>query len=1149
MSLQLILGGSGSGKSYWLYTSLIREAMQHPQKKYLVIVPEQFTMQTQRELVKLHPAHGILNIDVLSFERLAHRVSEETGEDQRTVLTETGKNLLLRRVAARKKDQLQIMGNRLNQPGCLSEIKSLLSELMQYGISQQELEAMIELSGERPRLQYKLKDMQVLYQGFEELKQDRFITAEELLDIFCQAAPGSATLRGCEIVFDGFTGFTPVQQKALEVILRLAARVRVAVTLDGREHWSGRLQEHELFFLSKKTIRTLEELAQRTGTELEDPVILGEGSGRFAQSPGLAFLEHQLFRYGRRNVWKKASDPDISVHTALNPAAELRFAARTICRLTREQGIRYREIGIITGDLASYGNYVKKIFDEYGIPCFLDQTVQILQNPCLEFIRGAFGVIQYGFSYESVFRLLRTRYAGLTAEETDRLENYVLATGIRGKKSWKQEWTRRTARMSEEEPTVCEEYRNRLMKKLSPWLDMAEKKEAPLQEYAAALYELLVSCSVQEQLNVQAQQFAEQGQMERAKEYEQIFETIVDLLDEAAELLGDEIVSRKEFCEILEAGFAEARVGIIPPGIDEVHVGDMQRTRLNHIKVLFFLGVNDGWIPAREGKGGIVSEMEREFLQSAGVELAPTERENSYIQRFYLYLGMTKPSRRLYLSFCRCGSDGKGMRPSYLIHTVCRLFPDLVVTDEDAGGTALEQVASMRTGFSFLAEGLRRIRGEDRAVQSAQIREVFRQYVMREESRRQALELLDAAFLVADEKGLRSATARELYGEELVNSVTRLEQFASCAFAHFAAYGLELQERERFHVRSVDIGTVIHRALERFSEKLERSRYTWFDVPDEVRDRLMEASVEETVADYGEKLFFDSARNQHMIDRMKRILRRSVWALHQQVRAGSFVPRGFEVAFQAVEDLEAVNIALSGQEKMRLKGRIDRVDVCEDETAVYVKVVDYKSGNTSFDLVSLYYGLQLQLVVYLNAAMEMEKRLHPDKQVIPAGIFYYRVKDPMLDGSREQTPEEINQEILKKLRMDGIVNSDPGVIDRLDRDCGSSSSVIPAGRKADGSLSALSSAASTERLDELSDFVQGKLQTLGKEILSGKISAHPYRRKQRKACDYCVFSDLCGFDPGLPGAKYRELADMDREQVWAKIEEEEQEQGEENTEM
>ena len=238
MSLQLILGGSGSGKSYWLYTSLIREAMQHPQKKYLVIVPEQFTMQTQRELVKLHPAHGILNIDVLSFERLAHRVSEETGEDQRTVLTETGKNLLLRRVAARKKDQLQIMGNRLNQPGCLSEIKSLLSELMQYGISQQDLAEMIALSGERPRLQYKLKDMQVLYRGFEELKQDRFITAEELLDIFCQAAPGSATLRGCEIVFDGFTGFTPVQQKALEVILRLAARVRVAVTLG----WTGALE-------------------------------------------------------------------------------------------------------------------------------------------------------------------------------------------------------------------------------------------------------------------------------------------------------------------------------------------------------------------------------------------------------------------------------------------------------------------------------------------------------------------------------------------------------------------------------------------------------------------------------------------------------------------------------------------------------------------------------------------------------------------------------------------------------------------------------------------------------------------------------------------------------------------------------------------
>ncbi|MDO5344352.1 MAG: helicase-exonuclease AddAB subunit AddB [Lachnospiraceae bacterium] len=1157
MSFQFILGGSGSGKSYCLYSWVIRQACRHPEKKFLVIVPEQFTMQTQRELVRLHPDGGILNIDVLSFERLAYRVFEETGANQRTVLTETGKNLLLRRVAAQEQEKLRVMKSRLNRPGYLSEIKSMLSELTQYDISAADLEDMIELAQKKPQLQQKLKDLLVLYEGFQEFCRERFITAEEVLDVFCQAADDSALLKNSVLAFDGFTGFTPVQQKALQKLFRLSPDIKVTVTLGEGEEITGRLQEHELFYLSKKTIHTLLRLASEAGVPVLEPIRLSGEKGRFRPDGGIAFLERNLFRYGKRAVWPEGPEPGIFLSVMKNPASEVRYAARTISRLAKEQGFRYREMAVITGDLACYGNYVRKIFEEYEIPCFLDQTVQILLNPSLEFIRGVFGIVDSGFSYEAVFRLLRSGFAGFAQEETDRLENYVLALGIRGRKRWETEWTERTDRMPMEEPSVCDSFRKRLMETLLPGLEPLEKSSGKLREYAGALYELLVSFRIQEQLKEQEDAFRLQGEPDKAREYAQIYAVIIQLLDEAVELLGDETVSRREFEEILEAGFSEARVGMIPPGIDQVHVGDMERTRLNDIRVLFFLGLNDGWIPAREGRGGIVSELEREFLQQAGVELAPTVRENSYIQRFYLYLDLTKPSQTLYLSYCKSSSDGKAMRPSYFIGVIRRMFPGLNVKDPGETEDPLEQAASLKTGLPYLAESLRRLReeedpgGDGEKLRKARSRteELLRQYLREAEWKDRARELAEAAFFVFGDQSLERRTAGDLYGEVLVNSVTRLEQFASCAFAHFAAYGLALNEREEYTVRSVDLGNIFHRALELFSRGLERSEYDWFTVPDQVRDALMEQAVQEAVEHYGTNIFFDNARNRYMIERMRRILLRSVWALHEQVKAGRFVPSNFEVSFSAAENLEAVNIALSEREKLRLKGRIDRIDVCEEKDRVYVKVIDYKSGNTSFDLVALYYGLQLQLVVYLNAALELEERLHPGKPVIPAGIFYYRMKDPLTEGSHEQDPEEINEAILKKLRLDGIVNQDPAVVERLDAGFEKVSLVIPVGRKADGSLTAASSAASQQQLQALSEFVQEKLGSLGREILDGKIGVRPYRRKQESACDYCAFADLCGFDGKLPGALYRELQEIPDEELWERLEKKKKDLGDVNGDM
>ncbi|MDO4321983.1 MAG: exodeoxyribonuclease V subunit gamma [Lachnospiraceae bacterium] len=1171
MPLQFIMGNSGSGKSHFLYQRMIEESRKHPQRNYMVIVPEQFTMQTQKDLVMMHPDKGIMNIDVLSFRRLAHRIFEEVGSDRRTVLTETGKNLMLRRVAGLQKDKLQVLGSRMNRPGYVSEVKSILSELMQYEITDFELQEMLRYVENRPLLRAKLTDIRTLYNAFVEYQRDRFMKPEELLDVLCRVAGTSELLKNSTLAFDGFAGFTPSQLNVLEELLTICPQIWMTVTIDARESFYGEIQEHELFAPSKKLIRSVTEAAQRAsrrrGAEgaglqesdegetnmIQEPVLLGRnGLPRFRPGGELFHLEQNLFRR-RRTAFSRPPEKalqnreeEISLHVSAAPAEEVHFAARTICRLVREQGYRYQEIAVITGNMSSYDHYVKKIFPMYEVPAFLDETRHILLNPCLEFIRGALLTAEKDFSYETVFRFLRTGMAGLEANEIDRLENYVLAAGIRGRGMWEREWTYLPGRMTPEELIFCNACREKAIVHILPFAEKMRQKDQALRQYADALCILLEDCQIQQQLKDREIALLQEGFREEAREYAQIYSILIALLDEMVDLLGDEKMSGQEFGEILDAGFAEASVGIIPPGIDQVQVGDIERSRLAHVKVLFFLGLNDGWVPARGEGGGIVSDMEREILQKTGIELAPSARENSYIQRFYLYQNLTKPSQRLYLSWCSSSGDGTAMRPSYLVSVIGKLFPQIPVVQEQETGTSLDQVTSRKNGLLYLTKGLQGIRaGEENPAWM----ELYGMYLQDSLYRSRVQELVRAAFIRGLRGQLTYQTSKELYGEVMTNSVTRLEQFAACAFAHFASYGLRLSQRELYGVKAADLGIIFHRAMELFSRRLQKDGIDWREMAQEEQNILIEECVDEVSREYGAGVLHGSAREEYTICRVKRILCRTIWALHQQLQAGSFRPSGFEVSFADAGDLEAVNVRFGKNGRIRLQGRIDRIDTAETEDTVYVKIIDYKSGTTKFDPVSLYYGLQLQLVVYLNAALEMERRLHRNKKIVPAGIFYYHLEDPVLEKEAEDSGEQTREKLLKKLRPDGVLNGDGEILRLLDRNISGDSLVIPAGLKKDGTLKVSSSAVTTQQFEQLSGFVAKKLEVMAGQILAGAIEASPFADRNHSACDYCEYSDVCGFDKRIPGMCRRREPELTRAEVWKNIAGESQENPEDRNDI
>ena len=775
MSIQLLLGGSGSGKTHRLYTDLIKDSMENPDTKYFAIVPEQFTMQTQKEIVTLHPNHGVMNIDIVSFQRLAYRVFEELAIVNPDVLDDMGKSMILRKVTGGKQKELPLYQSHLNQNGFIGQLKSMLSELYQYGITPDMLEAKIPETTS-PMLRQKLEDISVIYKAFQEYIRDRYITTEEILDVLCRHLPESKLIRDSVITLDGYTGFTPVQYRLLDLFLRYSRRVVVTVTVDPAVPERGKRGVQDLFYMSCEMIDKLNALARQNHVKREPDIVLDEhpavryrrGAKRRAEqearverkaqagqealtvspaSSALDFLEQNLYRYSGRVYSGKAEE--IRLVQAVNPAEEISCVVREIGKMLRE-GYRYRDMAVITGDIGSFAGELIHQFDASEIPYFLDDKKSILKNPMVELVRAALETIQKDFSYETMFRYLRTGLVVKPEDERklDRLENYVIAMGIRGHKRWNtpwEGWYRGGRDLNLEE---LNQLREEIMAPLTAFIEAFREEGRTVRTMSEAVVRLLEALSVEEKMLARESAFQEQGEFGLSKEYGQVYGLVVDLMDRLARLLGEEKVSRREYAEILDAGFSEIEVGLIPAAVDRIVVGDITRTRLDHIKILFFIGVNDGIVPQKKENSSLFTDKEREFLGSHHIELAPTVRVESFRQRFYLYLALTKPEERLYLSYSAMDASGKSLRPSILLGELKKLFPQLtaVAASDEAAGIPF----SIREARGRLTRGLRNygISRED-----SEFLELFRHFMMNEEQRESVEKLVDAAFYAYEERG------------------------------------------------------------------------------------------------------------------------------------------------------------------------------------------------------------------------------------------------------------------------------------------------------------------------------------------------------------------------------------------------------------
>lgn len=1125
MALKFIIGGSGSGKSTLLHQTLIEASIQHPEKKFLLIVPEQFSLETQRDLVAAHPGHSLMNLDILTFQRLAHRMMEEAGDAGRKILDDAGKNFILRNVVDKHKDEFVVFGRNLNRSGMIDELKSFLSEMMQYDLMPQDLLRMSQEASEGA-LSLKLQDLHLIYTSFLEEIGDRYLTVEGVLSRVSELAGSSQLIKDAVIAFDGYTGFTPLQNKLLAELMHVASRVLVTVTIDPKEDLMRTGKKEDLFYLSRKTIRQLSGYANDAGMEIEVIKCGSAKEKRFVDAPQLAHLEAHLFR--SMPVDYEGKTDAILISEQENPEAELRYAASQIRMLCDKGQAKYLDFAVVTGDTASYESLMERVFAEYEIPVFNDKTKRLLVHPVTEALRGMLSMFADGYAYRSVFTYLRGGFSGFEEDEIDLMENYVLARDVRGSK-WQREW--KSPDGNEEKTAALEALRRRFVEQMQPLAQVLCQKEATIREKNIALYTYLTQTQMPEKLAKIAAQLKEEKDLVRAREYEQVFMLTMQVFEKLTDLLGERKVSQSEYLRLFEAGCEAVTLRVTPPRENVVVFGDIERTRLSHIKTLFLIGANDGTLPKLSSGSKILSDFEREMLKDSGEELADTEREQALLQNFYLYLNLTKPSQRLVITYAAAGSKGEVLRRAFLITVLQKLYPQIEIQTD----AQREEQLTAESSLIAFAEQMRQMAAEP--SENRQLLALAAYYLQEDKWRPIANGILEAAYLSNRDRRLSQASVQALYGEVLAGSVSKLEAYRRCAYRYFLAYGLDLREREIASFEPTDMGSLYHDAIAHFSSQIQLQNLRYEDLTEQDLDRLTDDAMHAAYEMMRENAVLEEAQIQYRIRRMKRVLKRSASMVVEQIRIGTFRPTALEQDF-------AVDIVLPKSGKtMRLKGRVDRLDEAQAGDDRLLRIVDYKTSAKELRLEEIADGTALQLAVYLETMRTLMQEANPDEQITASGMLYYALEDPMYAMEKPESDAAIAAERVKALKMRGLIMNRKDVLDATDGEGVAELMPVRVKLKKDSGVYKSSEVLPQKAFYNVLSYAKQRAMQSAEEILDGHIQIHP----TENSCKYCPYGAVCGFDQKMKHFEYRKnpFKGMDKEGILERMKPEGEEEADE----
>jgi ATP-dependent helicase/nuclease subunit B len=1157
MAVRFVLGRSGSGKTELCLREIVDKLNESPAGDPIVyLVPEQMSFLSEYRLSTTPGLGGMIRTQVYSFPRLAWRTLQETGGFTRHHLTSVGVSMMIRKIIEDKKDELKIFQRTADKNGFIQQMEQMLIEFKRYAINPEDLASRQDGEAGEKALREKLHDLELVYRQFEEELFGKYIDSEDYFRLLAEKIPASDYLQNAEIYIDGFYTFTPLEFKIIEQLMKSAKRVTISLPLD-RAFKHNAPDELHLFRLTGETCRTLHEIIQANGIELEEDIVLTSQRRWNDES-----LQHLECAFESRPANKYEARANIHIAEAANRRAEVEGIARKIKGLARERGYRYRDIAILTRNSQAYRDILETVFTDHGIPYFIDQKSTMLSHPLIELVRSSLETVLGNWRYEPIFRAIKTDLffsVGASIqrerEQMDILENYVLAYGIQGEK-WtrKEPWIYRRIRgleFTDQVQTDAEKEREQLLNRLRSMIT------APLQRMARRLkradngrklcegvYLFLEELNIPAKLEEWRMAAESKGKLVEAREHDQAWNAVIDLLDEFVEMLGEEEVTPRQFMAILDAGFESLNFSLIPPAIDQVLVADLEKSRLADIKAAFVIGVNEGVLPAKLVEDGILGDDDREALQAEGLRLGATSRQKLLDESFLAYKAFTTPSELLYICYPIANEEGKALIPSSYIKRMEDLFPYHIkhaFTGDPSELSELEQleyISGENTALSYLASQLQ-LKKRNYPIYELWW-DVYDYYMESTRWQESARKVLSSLFYENRPHRLSEKISTELYGEEIQASVSRMELFNSCAFSHYVQHGLRLRDRQIFRLEAPDIGDLFHAALKYIAETVMKENISWASLTKEQSEQLAKDAIEKLAPRLQNEILLSSNRHHYIKQKLQKIISRASIVMSDHAKASGFSPVGLELGFGRQGTLPPLGFTLKNGTKMELMGRIDRVDKAEDNSGMYLRVLDYKSSEKELNLTEVYYGLALQMLTYLDIIIT-HSPLIAGREADPAGVLYFHVHNPIINASRMLSLDEIEEEIIKQFKMNGLLLEDENVIRMMDRtlDSGSSSQIISAGFKKDGSMTKASKVASREDFDQLRHFVRQKYMETGNEIVSGVVDIAPFKLKDRLPCTFCSFKSVCQFDRSIETNEFRKLVPKSKEDILEAIRKEE----------
>lgn len=1139
MAIRYIFGRAGRGKSYLALEEIKEKLEEKEDKKLFLLVPEQFTLQAERDLIEKQELKGIMRAEVLSFTRLAHRVFSEVGGLTRVQINELGKNMILRKIADESSKELSIYKSIAKQDGFIEKLGELICEMKQNDVTPIELTMEYNEIEEDTILKRKLNDIILLYERFNNYLKDRYVDNEDNVNLLIENIDRVEFLEDAEIWIDGFQTFTP---QIFRVIEKLAEKVK-NITITFTMELNSNEKDKDLFHINQKTYLKIKSIAQKL--RLEEEVINLDITQREILPKGkeIEHIEKELYSYPYKQF--KDEIANLEVFAGSNLYSELENVAAQIIHLVRNRGYRWNDIALVSGDLDSYSMILKRVFEEYNIPYFMDEKRSIMNNPMVELTLSSIQILGKGYQYEDVFRFLKTGFSDLTKDEVEELENYVLQYGIKGK-AYFEPFTKGFEKKNNKNENEADKskkidevekakYNNLRERFIAPFIRFEKKiyRKKKVGDITKALFEFIKDLNVEEKLNKWIEELREHKNFEYVNENTQIWNKIMEILDQLTEILAEESTNLKEYGRVLEAGFLACEVGVIPSTIDQVLVGSIERSKSQDIKALFVVGVNDGILPFSKENSGILLDHERESLEKKGLSIGTTLETSLLEEQFMIYSALSKPTEYLWISYAVADQEGKAMRQSILIDRFKKLFKNLNIKSDVVNtlDRQLHLITTPISTFKYMTENIRQ-NVDDKPMEDIWW-DVYSWYSNEFEWEERRKLMVKGLFHQNQITYIGEKNARSLYDNPIKSSVSRLEKFANCPFSHFVTYGLRPKERKEYQLSNPDIGRLFHDSMEMFTKELVNEQVTWKDLTREQSDYLVEKVINEMVPEFEHGIMLSTHRYKYLVTRLKRISKRAMWTLTEHVKKGEFVPMGHEIIFGINGDIPPIIIELENGEKIYLEGRIDRVDILNDEEGNYVKIIDYKSGSKDFSLSDVYYGFQIQLMVYLDAVLSSQSKKH-NGEAHPGGIFYFKIDDPMVKTT-EKAVEEVEKEINKKLKMRGLVLKDVNIIKKIDEEIGRSSSIIPAGLNKDGEISKSSSALPEEDFKALLKHVRGLIKEIGEEMLKGNAKIEPFKKGGDTSCKYCEYISICQFDNSFHDNQYKNIKELKNDEVLEKI--------------